>query len=209
MTAVTYETVGYTGTVAGIRFEDGEPVGADDGPHFAANEIRGHAAVRYLRRRGFRLEDGRVVRDVVVAQPEPADPRRVGFLGSGIAPQGTRLRDAAVDPKPQDFLPPSNAGQANPHGPDVVSPGLHGVEGVRPVAAGLVPPPAPQEAKETAAAEQATSGETVDPTAIPQPKKGDLVGVWRDYAVHAHGVDRAEADELTKPQLIERFGGDG
>jgi hypothetical protein len=34
---------------------------------------------------------------------------------------GTPLRDAAVDPKPEDFLPPTYAGQANPHGPHVVS----------------------------------------------------------------------------------------
>jgi hypothetical protein len=31
------------------------------------------------------------------------------------------IRDAAVDPRPEDFLPPTNAGQANPHGPEVVA----------------------------------------------------------------------------------------
>ena len=54
---------------------------------------------------------------------------------------GTPLRDAAVDPLPKDFLAPSNAGVAgpngNPHGPTVVSPGIHGNEGVR----GIVPGP--------------------------------------------------------------------
>src|SRR5690349_2351067 len=44
--------------------------------------------------------------------PEPPDPREVGEVVSG-----TRLRDAAVDPEPSDFLAPTNAGEGNPHGP--------------------------------------------------------------------------------------------
>lgn len=35
---------------------------------------------------------------------------------------GTPLRDAAVDPRPGDASVPTNAGQADPHGPLVVSP---------------------------------------------------------------------------------------
>lgn len=38
---------------------------------------------------------------------------------------GTPLRDAAVDPRPEDFQAPTNAGRegqsGNPHGPTVVS----------------------------------------------------------------------------------------
>jgi hypothetical protein len=34
---------------------------------------------------------------------------------------GTQLRDAAVDPSPSDLLPPTNAGTADPHGPDCVA----------------------------------------------------------------------------------------
>lgn len=52
--------------------------------------------------------------------PEPADPRD---LDDGVV--GTRLRDAAVDPRSEDFLAPINAGEANPHGPNVVSPEIH------------------------------------------------------------------------------------
>lgn len=41
---------------------------------------------------------------------------------------GSPLRDGAVDPLPNDYLGPSNAGAegelGNPHGPHVVSPGL-------------------------------------------------------------------------------------
>ena len=79
-----------------------------------------------------------------------ADPREVGEVFDG-----TTLRDAAVDPRPTDFLPPTNAGlegeAGNPHGPNVVSPEIHAVEGNRPVLAGLVSSdPAVQEAAETA-----------------------------------------------------------
>lgn len=38
---------------------------------------------------------------------------------------GTPLRDAAVDPRPEDYQAPANAGkpgpEGNPHGPNVVS----------------------------------------------------------------------------------------
>ena len=57
--------------------------------------------------------------------PQPVDPRT-------IAPpwptQGTKTRDAAVDPKSTDYKAPSNAGAAgetgNPHGKTVIAPGL-------------------------------------------------------------------------------------
>lgn len=35
--------------------------------------------------------------------------------------EGTPLRDASVDPEPQDYEPPVNAGTDDPHGPNVVS----------------------------------------------------------------------------------------
>jgi hypothetical protein len=67
---------------------------------------------------------------------------------------GSPLRDAAVDPKPWDFLPPTNAGEADPHGPLVVAPGIHGV-GPKPIRAGevFVDNPKKQEKAETALAE--------------------------------------------------------
>ena len=67
---------------------------------------------------------------------------------------GTKLRDAAVNPNPAvDFLAPSNAGEegdlGNPHGPTVVSPGLHGDESVRGIKDGPVSSdPATQDAAE-------------------------------------------------------------
>ncbi|MFJ2619696.1 hypothetical protein [Glutamicibacter sp. NPDC087344] len=55
---------------------------------------------------------------------------------------GSPLRDAAVTPSDVDFLAPSNAGAegelGNPHGPNVISPGLHGDESVRTIATGVV-----------------------------------------------------------------------
>ena len=67
---------------------------------------------------------------------------------------GTRLRDAAVDPRPGDFLPPTNAGVegelGNPHGPHVISPEIHGSESVRTIRPGLVASdPAVQSEQET------------------------------------------------------------
>lgn len=51
---------------------------------------------------------------------------------------GTPLRDAAVDPQDGDFLPPTNAGEADPHGPEVVAPGIHAVSGPGPIVPGPV-----------------------------------------------------------------------
>jgi hypothetical protein len=47
---------------------------------------------------------------------------------------GPRRPPPPLDPKPEDFLAPINAGEANPHGPKVVSPEIHasGPAGIRP-----------------------------------------------------------------------------
>ena len=76
--------------------------------------------------------------------PVPADPRD---LEDGVV--GTRLRDAAVDPRPEDFLAPLNAGEGNPHGPEVVAPEIHasGPAGIVPGNA-FVEDPAKQEKRE-------------------------------------------------------------
>jgi uncharacterized protein YjdB len=68
---------------------------------------------------------------------------------------GSSLRDAAVDPQPVDYLPPTNAGEpgelGNPHGPTVISPEIHGSQGMHPVTPGDVSgTAATQEAAETA-----------------------------------------------------------
>lgn len=67
----------------------------------------------------------------------PVDPRTITDQQVG-----TPLRDGAVDPRPGDFLGPTNAGAegelGNPHGPTVVNPGLHALQDVRPVRPGAV-----------------------------------------------------------------------
>lgn len=80
------------------------------------------ALLRYFRDAGYLVEPG-----------EPNDEHAeevIGHLqalatGTGVR-LGTPVRDAAVDPRPADFLPPSNAGKpgplGNPHGPHVVAP---------------------------------------------------------------------------------------
>jgi hypothetical protein len=96
----------FTGVgAAGVVFKDG--VGATDDP----------AAVTYFRDAGYGID---------------RPPTEAGLPSTGDARNfaepimlGTPLRDAAVDPRPTDFLPPTNAGEADPHGPLVVAPGLH------------------------------------------------------------------------------------
>lgn len=85
-----------------------------------------------------------------MSAPTPVDPRDLVDTH-----HGHRMRDAAVDPLPKDFLAPTNAGEpgelGNPHGPYVVSPGLHGVEANRSIPGGPVSSDAAtQEAKELA-----------------------------------------------------------
>lgn len=89
-------------------------------------ETDDEAALNYYRGAGYKVS-GKV--DNPTESPESPDPRE---LTDEVV--GTRLRDAAVDPEPEDFLAPINAGQENPHGPNVVSPEIHasGPAGIRP-----------------------------------------------------------------------------
>jgi hypothetical protein len=89
-------------------------------------EVNDEAALNYYRGAGYSVS-GKV--ENPVESPEPPDPREVT---ESIV--GTRLRDAAVDPEPSDFLAPVNAGDGNPHGSAVVSPEIHasGPSGIRP-----------------------------------------------------------------------------
>ena len=82
--------------------------------------------------------------------------------------KGTKLRDAAVDPKPTDFLPPINAGkpgeEGNPHGPNVIAPGIHALEEQHPIRPGKVSSdPETQSAEESAHLAKHKSSDT-EPT---------------------------------------------
>lgn len=193
---------GYTGEVAGVRFDDGTVV--TDPSALPDPERSARAVVSYARRHGLRIVDNRLMVPEP-GDPEAPDPRKVGFLGSGIEPVGTRLRDAAVDPQPEDFLPPTNAGEANPHGPEVVAPELHGSEGTRPVKPGPVPDePAVQEAAEQAHAEEATDVEAEHSV----PAKSASKAEWVAHAV-AQGMDPDLAEKATKADLVKVYGGEG
>jgi hypothetical protein len=109
----------YAGTVGDIRFEGG-----------VAEVSRTHPSMSYFERKGYGIGKPVKAEDAL-----PADKREPTVDGEPIDARdyaesvlvGSPLRDAAVDPEPSDFLPPTNAGKANPHGPKVVAPGIHGV----------------------------------------------------------------------------------
>lgn len=105
----------FSGEIGGVKFENGTA------------ETDNQAVIGYCQSAGYKVS-GRVLNERNDA-PVVADPRD---LDDGVV--GTRLRDAAVDPRPEDFLAPINAGEANPHGPKVISPEIHasGPAGIRP-----------------------------------------------------------------------------
>lgn len=122
---ITTPAVGYTGRSqlgGGITLDFADGTAVYDGE--LSDGVRA-----YLYSAGYTV-DGQQVTQPVAEQPDSRDV--------GDEQVGTKLRDAAVDPAPGDFLPPLNAGQGDPHGPDVVSPGIHGLEGVRPIKPGDV-----------------------------------------------------------------------
>jgi hypothetical protein len=120
--------------------------------------------------RQYLLRAGYTVGSTTAPQPEPVplvDAR--DFAEQQVV--GTKLRDAAVNPKPGDFLAPTNAGKADPHGPDVVSPGIHALQGVRPIKPGPVhvDDTDKQDAAETSHAVASTDGTPIE--AAPKAEK--------------------------------------
>jgi len=94
--------------VGGLVFTDG------------VAETDDEAIVNYCRDAGYGIGSAK---PRTLEVPEAPDPRD---LEDTVV--GTRLRDAAVDPRPSDFLVPTNAGKENPHGPLVVAPQIHASE---------------------------------------------------------------------------------
>lgn len=119
---VTAPVRSYNGTVGygenSVTFKDGEAEVPTDSPH-----------LRYFREAGYGVgsKEPQPPSAPEVEYPDPSNPR------IEYAP----LRDAAVDPRPEDFLEPINAGKAHPHSPEVVSPGIHAV-GPAPIRPGEV-----------------------------------------------------------------------
>jgi hypothetical protein len=172
---------GFNGTVAGVKFEGGKASTDDD------------RALAYFKRKGYGIGRKPSSEDA----PEPPDPRDASTV------HGPQLRDAAVDPRKGDFLPPINAGKANPHGPKVVAPEIHGAIDQR-VAPGevAVDDPDAQEAKETAHTEATVLEEGGE---VERPAKSANKPEWVAYAV-SQGADPAEAEATNKDDLIATYG---
>jgi len=153
-----------------------------------------HGVRQYLQGAGYGLDEDAKT-PVVEA---PADPREQTLVQIG-----TELRDAAVDPKPEDFLAPTNAGKpgeaGNPHGPNVVSPEIHASQGVRPVKGGEVHV---NDADKQDAAEIAhTEQETFEATA---PAGNASKEAWHAYAL-TQGFTEEGLDGRTRDELRDLF----
>lgn len=115
MTKIQSPIEGFTGKATFgstvLDFKDGT-VDADDVPP---------GVLRYLRGAGFTV-DGKTA-DTAPANPDA--PKPVDSRDIVDEQVGSKARDAAVEPKPEDFLAPVNAGKADPHGPKVVAPQIH------------------------------------------------------------------------------------
>ncbi|MET8693629.1 hypothetical protein ABZV65_13920 [Streptomyces bauhiniae] len=171
MARITTPVPGYSGPgPAGVMFQDG--VGHSDD----------EAVIAYCESAGYGIDGEPPEREV----PQVPDPREVTTVQVG-AP----ARDAAVDPRPEDFRPPVNAGEANPHGPEVYAPGLPG-GGLQPTA-----PAAP------------TGAQTEGQSSVGRPSQNEPVAVWREYAtsVATSDEERSEVDKMTKAELIKKYGG--
>jgi hypothetical protein len=142
----------YTGTSCGVVFEQGVGYAAELAP----------GALAYFRQTGYEVTQGGKGPERVPASVHP---------DGGPGGRAPASRDAAVlgkqaaGPNSDAYLPPVGAGQGlDPHGPEVVAPGLHGVP-PGPILPGAVAPrgdldPADPEHTEQVEAEQAEALET-------------------------------------------------
>lgn len=176
MARITTPVPGYNGQGPGnLQFQDG--VAESDDP----------AILAYCESAGYGI-DGNPPR---LETPQAPDPREVTTTVVG-AP----VRDAAVDPKPGDFRPPVNAGEANPHGPEVYAPGLPG-GGLQPTAPTTDPVDSENEAD-------------LSNVESPRPPQAAPVADWRAYALTQVDNDpkvHAEVEKMTKAELIKEYGG--
>jgi hypothetical protein len=186
----------YNGQIGDVVFRDG------------IAETDNQAIIAYCREAGYEV-DGTTDNPAALPQVQVDSSRTHDQLG-------TPLRDAAVDPQPGDFLPPVNAGQADPHGPQVVSPEIHASPGPTPIVPGpVLDDPAGQQARESAAAEQ---------TLIEQKPVGDVVqalaedspaepagnagqAAWADWVIATHPeLDPESVRAMKRDDLRETYG---
>lgn len=150
----------FEGSVAGVLFKDG--VG-----EFDPKEQPG--ALGYFQSAGYEVGGKTLVADPpgrYARQPEPAAPAPGTPDNPEGVTRGAPLRDAAVEPHRDDFLVPTNAGEADPHGPRVVAPGIHALPPA-PIVPGQVSGDAKrQDATETAVAAAVLVDETPVPSVM-------------------------------------------
>ncbi|GAA1164181.1 hypothetical protein F4556_002365 [Kitasatospora gansuensis] len=172
MTRIETPVAGFTGDgPGGLHFVNGVAETDDD------------AIIGYCRGAGY-IVGGQLTNPLAAVAPR-TDPRHIT-----VQRIGTPIRDAAVHPHQDDHLPPHGAGSADPHGPDVIAPGLF-----------LSLVPAPQDNGDQA--------EQAEPQA-PRPAVAAPVAEWRAYALTVADSDpavHAEIDKATKAELIRTYGG--
>jgi hypothetical protein len=180
-----------------IEFKDGRSVKIRRG---GEDSDLNDGAIAYLKRRGYGFGGTKGARPEA-QHPSSPDPREVGD-----EQVGARLRDGAVDPREGDFLAPTNAGQANPHGPDVVSPEVHASQGVRPVKPGdvHVDDPDTQDDAETKHVEQSTDGTPVG-SGSGAPAGNASLADWQEYA-RTQGATDADLDGKSRNDLRDTYG---
>lgn len=196
----------YSGAVGPVQFANGE----------ATFDPKEHPGVLgYFLGAGYDVE-GYTTRDDPPGLYEPRPTPVMAAPGTPDNPTGivagTTSRDAAIEtdaagPWSDAFLPPTNAGKADPHGPLVVSPGLHAVP-----PAPIVPGPvytgdevAEQEARETAVAEATLVRGVPVPAvmgAVEREFRGRVDASGRPNIVGAAG--KVDADTT-----LDETGGDG
>lgn len=116
----------YTGEIAGIAFADGEA-------SFDPKEHPG--ALGYFVSAGYEVQGydtspeppGRFEARPTPSAAAPGTPDNPTGIVGGVPPKDAAVEKDAGGPWSDAFLPPTNAGEADPHGPLVVSPGLHAV----------------------------------------------------------------------------------
>lgn len=167
------------------RIESPDPSYSGDGPggiHFVNGtaETDDAGVIAYCQGAGYVVDGEQRNPAPAARETQLADPRFVRDRALG-----TPARDAAVDPRPGDVAP-SHAGQANPHGPEVVAPGM----GAPPMVA-------------DASGEGLVPVTEVEPQTKP-PARSASKAEWKSYAV-AQGMSEEEAERSTRDQLAERY----
>lgn len=209
----------FTGHRFGVRFKNGKAETDDE------------RAIRYFEGAGYTVDGKSLAAPVEPSAPAPGTLENPTGITAQPPSNDAAVMENAGGPVSDSFLPPTNAGHADPHGPLVVSPGLHAVPPA-PITPGPVDvenPPA-QEIVETAVAhavlvedQPATDAAAIADTArlglsdapaarAPaaaegngSPSKSANKPDWVAFAV-SNGMTEDEANAATKADLIERFG---